>query len=261
VCARFRASRAGGMLLSKLGRPSAGGVLPAGFGLELGEARGLGVNLADLSGVSVHLELGRTPLADGEWHHACVVLQRRAPAGITLFTDGRHDERVPLDGSRLQRLGRLDSDAPLYVGRRSGGEAGAALDGAVREVALWARELLPEHVELLHATPQWSSTVLPPAARPLEHGPPGRPHAALRQATAGSARTPPAPARRQLLPPRARGSAGTIAAMLLLLLLLARRCGLHTLHPWGRCRRRRADQGSGLAADADECTTLLTLER
>jgi hypothetical protein len=79
-------------------------------------------------------------LSDGQWHHACVVLQRRSPASLALFVDGAHDERLALEESRLRRLGSMRNSAPLRFGRVS---------GAIREVGLWPRALLPEHVDSL----------------------------------------------------------------------------------------------------------------
>jgi hypothetical protein len=146
----------GAQLLYKLG-----GVPPRGFGIAIAESgRGLGISLADSTGVSVHEELGRALLADGEWHHACVVLQRGSHPQLTVFVDGRSSERLSLRGSRLRRLGSVDSESALLVGRRDDNDAASSLHGAMREVALWSRPLLPEHAAVLHrdglpAPPEW----------------------------------------------------------------------------------------------------------
>ena len=147
ACARFRTTMRGGTLLSKLGA-SADGQL-SGWCVELGEEGGLGVSLADGSGVSANRELGRTLLADDRWHHACVVFQRRAPSQLVLYVDGALAERVFLESTPLARLGSLDSVAPLLIGRRGDG---SPLRGAIRDVGVWARPLLPEHVKQLAAS-------------------------------------------------------------------------------------------------------------
>lgn len=138
--------RPGGMLLSKV---DSGLGPPVGFGLELGETAGLGINLADLGGVSVHQELGRSSLTDGGWRHACMVLQRKPRAQLAVYIDGVHSERLSLQGSRMQRLRSLDNGRPLFIGRRSLEEPGLSPDGAFGELALWSRALLPEHVQQL----------------------------------------------------------------------------------------------------------------
>ncbi len=149
VCARFRSTVPGASLLNKLGRDGSAGVLH-GWGVELGEGRGLGLNFADRSGTSVHEEVGRAPLADGAWHHACVVLRRSPPSPeLGVYIDGRASESVSLRGSRLARLGSLSCDAPLLVGRRAADDRGSSPRGAVREVAVWSRALLAEHVAAL----------------------------------------------------------------------------------------------------------------
>ena len=85
---------------------------------------GVGVSLADISGISTHVEVGRSVLADGSWHHVCVVLHRRVPPSVTLFADGAHDERVLLDGP-VGNLRSIGSSGPLVMGNS---------DGAIREV-------------------------------------------------------------------------------------------------------------------------------
>ena len=147
ACARFRTTMRGGTLLSKLGA-SADGQL-SGWCVELGEEGGLGVSLADGSGVSANREIGRTLLADDRWHHACVVFQRRAPSQLVLYVDGALSERAFLESTPLARLGSLDSVAPLLIGRRGDG---SPLRGAIRDVGVWARPLLPEHVKQLAAS-------------------------------------------------------------------------------------------------------------
>ena len=60
-----------------------------GFGIEVGEDRGVGINLADRLGVSAHEEVGRARLADGVWRHVCAVLQRLPkPSQLAVYVDG-----------------------------------------------------------------------------------------------------------------------------------------------------------------------------
>ena len=178
VCAQLRCATPGALLLSKLayaegtngplGRSSS----RIGYALEIGDERGLGVNLADASGLSVHEELGRVSIADGRWHHVCMVLDRSPPSHIAVYIDGRLSERLMLDRSRrLRLLGSLDSTCPLLIGRRSWDELGTRLNGSVRELALWSRALLPEHTRAL------SRSGLPPpntGAATLRWPAPGR---------------------------------------------------------------------------------------
>ena len=157
VCARFRTGTPGVPLVAKLGALH-------GFSIAVSEGgKGLGVSLADrVAGISAHEDVGRTNVANGEWHHACAVLQRAPRPQLIVYVDGRRSETMNLVGSRLQRLGSLDSDAPLLLGRREvTGEADEArhLDAALREVAIWSRALLPEHVDTVYRNglPQPSS--------------------------------------------------------------------------------------------------------
>ena len=99
ICARFRSRVPGARLLSKFSNSAVSAV---GFGIDLGETHGLGIDLADWLGVSAHVELGRSVLTDGQWHHACAILHRRVPASIVLFVDGVHDERLMLDAAGLR---------------------------------------------------------------------------------------------------------------------------------------------------------------
>ena len=152
ACARFRGAKSGAPLLSKLQPKS------AGFAVELSESgRGLGVSFADTLGTSVHEELGHTQrnLADGRWHHACVVLQRwgKSPQ-LVAYLDGHYAESLRLTDSRLARLGSVDSGTRLLLGRSSSSSADgpsttAPTVDALREVAVWSRALLPEHVASL----------------------------------------------------------------------------------------------------------------
>ena len=152
VCVRLRSAAPGALLLSKLGAVETTGCAGlctgqpglAGYGLELGDERGLGVNLADIAGVSAHEELGRSVLADGQWHHTCLVLDRGASSHLAVYVDGRPSERLALRGSRLARLGSLDSSAALLLGRRSWDEPGT-------------RELAPRPLKFPSIT-AWSSS-------------------------------------------------------------------------------------------------------
>ena len=151
ACVRLRTSTLGATLLAKLR------VGAAGFAVEVAEGgRGLGVALADTLGTSVYEEVGRVALADGRWHHACVVLQRWGAAQLSVYIDGRPSDSLRLDGSRLARLGSVDSEAPLLLGRRTPpvgedatGARSAAEVVALCDVAIWSRALLPEHVAAL----------------------------------------------------------------------------------------------------------------
>lgn len=150
ACTRFRMDPrgGGGALLSKLARARGAS---RGFAIEVADSGiGLGVSLADSIGVSAHEEVGRTMLADGAWHHACVVLQRVPSPQLLVYVDGLLSENLLLGDSRLSRLGSIDSDAPLLLGRRTADEPAGGFRGAMCEVALWSRALLPEHVATLH---------------------------------------------------------------------------------------------------------------
>ena len=147
ACLRFRSTIRGAPLLFKIEHKGRG-FGSRGFGLEVGEEHGLGVSLADQLGVCVHQELGRHSLADGKWHHACAILQRKPRALLAVYVDGRLSESLGLDSSRLWRLGSVDSSAPLLLGRRSLDEP-STTGTALREVAIWSRALLPEQVAAL----------------------------------------------------------------------------------------------------------------
>ena len=165
ACTRFRSATRGAALISKLSRV---GHATRGFSIELGEDRGLGVSLADATGVSAHEELGRTNLADGQWHHACVVLSRPPRPQLAVYVDGKLSESLSLRASRLRHLGSLDNEAPLLLGRKAihgaseheggGGSPGSALG----EVAVWSRALFPEQVAVLFRSGL-------PSVRPRRH--------------------------------------------------------------------------------------------
>ena len=165
ACTRFRSATRGAALISKLSRV---GHATRGFSIELGEDRGLGVSLADATGVSAHEELGRTNLADGQWHHACVVLSRPPSPQLAVYVDGKLSESLSLRASRLRHLGSLDNEAPLLLGRKAihgaseheggGGSPGSALG----EVAVWSRALFPEQVAVLFRSGL-------PSVRPRRH--------------------------------------------------------------------------------------------
>lgn len=170
ACLRFRTSFAGVPLLSKLGPISAAAAANANLlrGISITTAdggQGLGISLADGVGVSSFEEIGRSALADGRWHHACIVLQRATHApSLSLYVDGRQSEARSLRGSRLLHLGVLDTAAPLLLGRLRGGTSSVEAftgshvwNASVREVALWTRALLPEHVAAI------ASKGLPPS--------------------------------------------------------------------------------------------------
>ena len=178
ACVRFKTSSPGSSLLAKLDVKTSGG---AGFVVEVAEGgHGLGISLADALGTSVHEELGRLALADGRWHHACVVLQRWGAAQLAVYLDGRESERLHLEGSRLAHLASVDSEAPLLLGRRAplasaddtragivpSADAGTDGTDALREVAIWSRALLPEHVAAI------AKHGLPPPRPRRHHLPP-----------------------------------------------------------------------------------------
>ena len=185
ACARFRSVARGAPLFSKFGRS---GATARGFSIELGEERGLGIGVADGTGVSVHEELGRSDMADGAWHHACVVLQRTPRPLLSVYADGALSESMSLQvlpssnpcapkcaeralcpaerarisfacahrrASRLRHLGALDCDAPLLMGRHAVAErdslgGGQGEGSALADVAVWSRALLPEHVSMVY---------------------------------------------------------------------------------------------------------------
>lgn len=158
ICGHFQSRIAGATLLAKFG-PTAPTTPPAarassisfststfrGFAISLADTgHGLGIDLQDGLGVSTHEELGRATLADGAWHHICVVFQRAAYLPqLVVYVDGTVSETLALRGSRLRHLASVDNAAPLLLGRRSGHRTSPA---GLRDVAIWTRALLPEHV-------------------------------------------------------------------------------------------------------------------
>ena len=173
VCVRVRSRMRGEPLVSK---GLARGASAAGFGIEIGEERGLGISLLDRIGVSVHEELGRTSLNDGAWHHVCAILQR-APhphPKLSVYADGQLSESLPLGTSRLSQLGSVASEAPVVLGGSdvstayAGDSASAPPCTALAEVAVWPRALLPEHVAALwrDGLARWAAHGALAASRP-----------------------------------------------------------------------------------------------
>ncbi len=84
-------------------------------------------------------------VADGEWHHVVVSVDRDRADGIRWFLDGRET------GLRLDptpHWDSLDSPAPLYFGGRRFG--GGNFDGELDEVAIFHRALKAAEVERLY---------------------------------------------------------------------------------------------------------------
>ncbi|MCG8455780.1 MAG: LamG domain-containing protein [Holophagales bacterium] len=84
-------------------------------------------------------------VADGEWHHVAVTVDRDHPSGLVFYVDGvqvgSFDPTI--------RAGSLDNDGVLRLGARAFAET-AFLDGVLDEVELFHRALAPSEVAALH---------------------------------------------------------------------------------------------------------------
>lgn len=89
-----------------------------------------------------------TDLADGEWHHLVVTVQRASITGVRWYLDGRPAGKV---GDPTGRQGSLDSARPLLVGLHASG--GSRFQGGIDELQLFNRVLPLAEVATLYARP------------------------------------------------------------------------------------------------------------
>ena len=106
------------------------------------DGNGLNFRLSDGDQVS-DLSAGREGLTDDKWHHAAVTIDRENKQ-VHLFIDGV----LSADPMGIDWVVKtLDSGSGLCIGGKPGG--GHFHRGAVDDVALWHRALLPEEIEKL----------------------------------------------------------------------------------------------------------------
>ncbi|MDJ0837641.1 MAG: S8 family serine peptidase [Acidobacteriota bacterium] len=87
-------------------------------------------------------------VADGEWHHLAVTVDRDREGSF--YLDGvLRDTFDP-----TEHMGSLDNDLPLRFGALSTGNSGV-LSGTIDEVALYNRELSPMEIAAVHQAGPW----------------------------------------------------------------------------------------------------------
>ena len=88
---------------------------------------------------------GKTPVADGRWHHVAQVLDDK---GIRLYVDGK------LDANRAFKDSREPLPAPLVIGARSAVKPGSNFFGDLDELSLYQRALTETELrDLYQAAP------------------------------------------------------------------------------------------------------------
>lgn len=81
---------------------------------------------------------GKTPIADGKWHH--VVSIRKNKTTIQIYLDGKLD----LEDKNAAGAGKTDNAADLTIGRHSDARS---WDGMLDELRLWRKALTKEEVK------------------------------------------------------------------------------------------------------------------
>jgi hypothetical protein len=114
----------------------------AGYQLVLLEGR-LALHLGD--GEFTLFDSG-VAVADGQWHHVAVTVERRSRVGVRFYVDGKE---VGQRGNATLRHRSLDSPEPLRFGTRTA-QAGIFWKGKLDEMTVYRRLLLPEEVTSLY---------------------------------------------------------------------------------------------------------------
>lgn len=85
-------------------------------------------------------------MADGQWHHVAVTVERQSPRGVRFYLDGREAGRP---GNATLRSGSLDNPSPLRLGTRTA-RTGAFWKGRLDEMTVYRRLLLPEEITAIY---------------------------------------------------------------------------------------------------------------
>lgn len=90
-------------------------------------------------------------IADDQWHHIAITVDRQAPDGIRYYLDG---QEVGPRGNPTGRSGSLTTAVPLTIGRRSDHPNWPGyFTGSLADIALFRSVLTPEQIKAL-ATPR-----------------------------------------------------------------------------------------------------------
>lgn len=89
--------------------------------------------------------LSTASIADGQWHHIAVTVDRDDPAGLLFYVDG---QIVDTFDPTIRNLS-LDNDGPFRMGVRSF-ELTGYFEGDIDEVELFKRALSPEEIAALY---------------------------------------------------------------------------------------------------------------
>jgi hypothetical protein len=88
-------------------------------------------------------------IADDQWHHIAITVDRQAPDGIRYYVDG---QEVGPRANPTGRSGSLTTTVPLTIGRRSDHPNWPGyFRGSLADVALFRSVLTPEQIEALAA--------------------------------------------------------------------------------------------------------------
>ncbi|KZN65938.1 hypothetical protein N473_10240 [Pseudoalteromonas luteoviolacea CPMOR-1] len=84
-------------------------------------------------------------VADGQWHHVAVSIDRDRAKGIRFYLNGKLNSAFDPTG----RQGSLSNEMPLRIGSRSSFKTGL-FKGAIGEIALYHRVLTPSEIRQQH---------------------------------------------------------------------------------------------------------------
>lgn len=84
-------------------------------------------------------------VADGQWHHIAVTVDRDDPVGLRFYTDGA----LVTSANPTRHSGSLDNTFPFRIGSRSSSVTGLFL-GSLDEVSLYKRVLTAAEIQAIH---------------------------------------------------------------------------------------------------------------
>lgn len=105
----------------------------------------LGIQMADGRHYNFLPPSSSPQIADGDWHHFAVTVDRQASAGIKFYVDGA--EVGTEDPTR--RPGCLSNDASLFIGGQSS-DSGFGFIGELDELTFWADVPDPTEIEAIY---------------------------------------------------------------------------------------------------------------
>jgi len=105
------------------------------------------LQLADGNGQGWTNYISSIFIADGQWHHVAITVNRQKPDGIRYYLDG-NEASQPADPTG--RRGSLSNSKPLVIGRRSDNPSWPGyFTGSLSDIKLFRLILTPQQIEQL----------------------------------------------------------------------------------------------------------------